>query len=141
MPSKSTEERFWEKVSPEPMSGCWLWTASTSMGYGYFRWGKLRTAHSITYEMTHGSIPAGLELDHLCRNRLCCNPDHLEAVTHRANALRGISPNANNARKACCKNGHGFTPENTYCKPGKTHRTCRICNRNYLRLWSSRRAS
>lgn len=69
-----------------------------------------------------------LELDHLCRNRRCCRPDHLEPVTHKENVLRGMAPSAINARKTHCKRGHEFTAENIYPSPDGVRR-CRECRR------------
>jgi len=76
---------------------------------GYFRVTIARQhfyAHRLAYERARGPIPDGLVIDHLCRNRWCCNPDHLEAVTNEENILRGFSPPAQNARKARCPNNH-----------------------------------
>jgi HNH endonuclease len=81
--------RFWELVSPEPTSGCWLWTGKTWNGYGKFIvGGRTMAAHRYAYELFSGPIPDGLELDHVCRVRSCVNPAHLEACTHRENTNR-----------------------------------------------------
>lgn len=108
---------------------CWKWTASlNSNGYGQL-WdpevGRARGAHRIVYEMMVGPIPDGLTLDHLCRNRTCVRPDHLEPVTNRENILRGESPSASHAKKTHCPRGHEYTPENTYqYARGRQCRTC-----------------
>lgn len=87
-------DRFWDKVSPSA-GDCWLWTASTN-GKGYGTFGLLRTktsylAHRVTWEQRHGVIPEGFTLDHsVCGNKRCVNPDHLEIVTRRVNAWRGM---------------------------------------------------
>lgn len=111
---------------------CWLWGKScTPGGYGRIYIGhKGFTAHKVIYETLVGKIPKGYELDHLCRNRACINPEHLEPVTHRENVLRGKSVAAFNAKKSCCKNGHKFTSENTYFRLDKYARECRICRQN-----------
>lgn len=90
---KGIEGRLWEKISPEPNSGCWLWDAGhNDYGYGIFYInGKLRCAHCVTYELYVGEVPEGLELDHKCRIPCCVNPDHLEPVTHAENVRRGLA--------------------------------------------------
>lgn len=87
--------------------GCWGWTGSPNgNGYGHARVdGKTYVAHRYVYQSTVGPIPEGLQLDHLCRNRMCVNPSHLEPVTHRENVLRGQGHAAINARKTHCSCG------------------------------------
>lgn len=121
-------QRFWSKVNKTDT--CWIWTAyQDKNGYGRFRSGKIKVgAHRFSYELIKGPIPAGLTIDHLCRNPPCVNPAHLEAVTMKENVLRGIGPTAINARKTHCKHGHKFTPENTYTL--KNGKCCLVCNRN-----------
>jgi len=98
-----------------------------SDGYGRCRYkGKVRNAHSAAYEEVNGPVPEGLELDHLCRNRGCVNPDHLEAVTHAENMKRGANTGK---RVPYCKHGHEFTNENTYIYPATGKRACRECRR------------
>lgn len=126
--------RFWDKVQPEPMSGCWLWTAASLGGgrYGCIGWkGRVRPSHRVAYEQLVSPIPAGLECDHLCRTTLCVNPDHIEPVTHAENVRRGHLGKA--AREAThCKHGHPFDVENTGVnKAGK--RFCRTCSRRRSR--------
>lgn len=100
----------------------------------------MRLVHVLAYEAVHGPVPAGLELDHLCRTPLCREVSHLEAVTHRENQLRGNSPMARQARQTHCVHGHEFTPENTY-RYGN-HRQCRTCAlANSRRQTEARRAS
>lgn len=126
------EVRFESYVSPEPNSGCWLWAGGvTGSGYGAF-WlnGKVELAHRISYEIHKGPIPVELELDHLCRNTFCVNPDHLEAVTARTNTLRGNTITAANAQKTHCHRGHEFSADNTHLqlrKDGRFARRCRAC--------------
>ena len=77
-------------------SGCWVWEGSMTRRYGQFWNGsRLVYSHRYSYELVHGPIKSGLELDHLCRNRLCINPEHLEPVTHLENMVRGDLPKAN----------------------------------------------
>ncbi len=122
---------------------CWTWKLTPRAdGYGRTHWrGRSRQAHCAVYEMLVGPIPEGRELDHLCRNRICVNPAHLEPVTHRVNCLRGESPAAHNARKTHCKRGHSFNEANTYfARDGSRH--CRICHRDLeRRLRSERKGS
>lgn len=121
--------RFWDKI--EVRDGCWHWTASRSAQYGYIWWeGRGWRAHKLAYLILVGPIPEGLELDHLCTNPLCVNPDHLEPVTHRENVLRSNNMAGRNARKTHCKWGHEFTQENTYHPPKHPKkRYCRACMR------------
>lgn len=130
----SVEQRFWRFVSPEPMSGCYLWMgADNQVGYGQMTInGRRVLAHRLSYEMYKGPIPDGLELDHKCRVRCCVNPDHLEPVTRRENVMRGQSPTRFNAEKTHCKRGHEFTIENTKIEP-PNHRSCRTCIRERRR--------
>lgn len=135
-PRPTREERFWAKV--EKSEGCWTWAASCySNGYGRFDYGL---AHRIAYELVVGEIPEGLDLDHLCRNRRCVNPAHLEPVTRRENLMRGRTLVAAKAGQTHCKHGHEFTEENTHIRPNGT-RSCRECSRiKYRRWWVANRA-
>lgn len=113
---------------------CWVWQGSrSSLGYGRIGVeGRMKRAHRVSYELHVGPIPEGLSIDHLCRNRACINPAHLEPVTHAENVRRGVSPSALNATKTHCKRGHEFTPENTITISGG-YRSCRICMRQHQR--------
>jgi len=116
------EERFWSKV--EKTDGCWIWIAGIRTdGYGEFHPIRTKTvmAHRFSYELIKGNIPAGLTLDHLCRNRPCVNPDHLEPVTLTENVLRGAGIPANYARSTHCSKGHERV------RGADGYRTCREC--------------
>jgi hypothetical protein len=137
------ETRFAAKYEKNPETGCWDWTASRfTNGYGCFRLaGETRGAHRVAYEIYVGEIPEGLTIDHLCRNVLCVNPAHLEAVTMRENTLRGFNPGALNARKTECIRGHAFDNANTIVRltpRGTLRRECRICLRASQRKYGRR---
>lgn len=119
--------------------GCWEWTERHHRdGYGRLvRNGRTYGAHQWFYEHYIGPVPNGLELDHLCRNRVCVNPTHLEAVTHRVNSLRGAAPAARNAHKTHCPKGHPYDEANTLVSVGG--RYCRACRRQRIPADSERR--
>lgn len=129
---------FWAKV--DKTKGCWLWTAAkTWNGYGVFRLSpsssgqrRMAYAHRWAYEHLVGPIPNGLTLDHLCMERACVNPAHLEPITNAENNRRGNSLSARNARKTHCVNGHEFTDQNTYRRPDGD-RDCRTCRSEAVR--------
>lgn len=133
----TVEARFWVKV--DKTSDCWVWTgAVNSRGYGSFGLqGSMRQAHRVAYELLVGPIPAGLVLDHLCRNRLCVRPEHLEVVTNRENVLRGVGACATNARKTRCVKGHPLVGENLSIEKGGGRR-CVTCRREKARRWYNR---
>lgn len=122
-------DRWLSKVKVVSESGCWVWQGCTHDGYGWFRMPeRAYLAHQWGYTHIFGSIPSGLQLDHTCRNRACCNPLHTEPVTRKVNILRGESPSARNARKTECLNGHPFDESNTRQIP-TGGRYCRACDR------------
>lgn len=138
-------ERYIERI---PDAGCWLWTGKIfPNGYGCMRIqrGGVRTAfmaHRVVYQHYVGPIPAGCDLDHLCRVRSCVNPTHLEPVSRKENLRRGgvieslrSMAAAKNVAPFCAK-GHAMTPENTYIYPGGQHRACRECMRALNRKWA-----
>lgn len=124
-------DRFRRYVQRNSGSDCHEWTGGkTSAGYGVFHPSKTQTvyAHRWAYEDACGRIPDGLVIDHLCRNRGCVNPDHLEAVTNEENLSRGAGYALRNGLRTACVNGHEYTPENTYIAP-KGDVRCRACSR------------
>lgn len=131
-------QRFWNKVIPEPNSGCWIWTAATNAdGYGRFRIdGRKYQAHRVAYEASAGRINEGHEIDHTCRNTLCVNPAHLEQVTHLVNVRRGRAGMLQ-LQRTHCPNGHAYDNANTkrvVAKSGNSARQCATCARNRSRI-------
>ena len=135
-------ERFWSKVSKT--DGCWIWTGKRKAnGYGVFVMGRRSLgqrrdyyAHRFAYELAREPIPAGLQIDHLCRVRECVNPAHMEVVTSAENTRRM------GAAITHCKRGHEFTAENTYRVPRSGRRSCVACRRMHaIRYREARRAS
>lgn len=134
--ARPAEERFWEKVSQEPMSGCWLWTGAVDRGYGQFsaHAGQHAKAHRFSYELLRGPIPKGLDLDHLCRVRCCVNPAHLEPVTRKENLRRsplvparvgGIAMGKITSARTHCCNGHEYKIGTFWS--GRGYRECKLC--------------
>lgn len=125
-------QRIERKVRVSP-SGCWEYTGHiTPGGYGSFRWIDTYATHRAAYWYHVGDIPDGTEIDHLCRNRACCNPDHLEAVVHQENVRRGLR-----GAMTDCARGHQLTEENTYTQSNGS-RECRICRRERKRRYRQR---
>jgi hypothetical protein len=123
-------DAFWSHVDKDP-AGCWEWTACLDhAGYGkanrIAQVGVTQKAHRISYTLLVGPIPDGLELDHLCLNRKCVRPSHLEPVTHAENHRRRV------AAKTHCDRGHRYNDANTYYRANGT-RQCRVCARDDMR--------
>lgn len=120
------EDAFWVRVCRG--EGCWEWAGSkTAAGYGNLRLpsGANGYAHRVSFELTRGPIPAGMVLDHLCRNRACVNPEHLEPVSQLENVRRGAS--AYGEIKKSCPRGHDMTDAtNVYTRPSG-YKVCRHC--------------
>jgi hypothetical protein len=130
-------ERFEAKYTVQP-NGCWQWTAHLSpKGYPRFRVGrKIVRAHRFAYETHRGPIPDDKVIDHLCRNRGCVNPDHMEVTTNRENCCRGEHPHIIAWRENRCTRGHPFDDQNTQWKKrkdGRLERRCAECSRQYQR--------
>lgn len=149
----TVDARFFSKV--RMTSGCWVWTAALggsghqvgvgfpeNWGYGKFWDGeRLVSAHRFAYEQMVGPIPEGLDIDHLCRNRRCVRPDHMEPVSRRINTLRGNTLPAENATRTHCPEGHPYDDTNTRVRVrgGRRSRECRTCSRARCRKVNRRR--
>ena len=130
---RSVQQYLADRISQT--GGCWLWQSNaTRDNYGlasYLVDGEWKSigAHRLSYITFVGEIPVGHQIDHLCRNKSCINPEHLEAVTARENTLRADNaPATINLKKTHCKKGHEFTIANIYRSPqNPNHRECRTC--------------
>lgn len=139
-------QRFWAKVSKPSPEECWAWTASRNAeGYGHFFFSvdgnkRLVHAHRVSYQIANGPIPAGREIDHLCKNRWCVNPIHLEAVTRQENIRRSNSISNRNAAVTSCPHGHPYAGDNIYHRRDGS-RECRTClSARNSRYYHARRA-
>lgn len=132
-------EYFFNRVEVLP-NGCWQWLRSLAdNGYGHYAFDNIREkAHRFAFKVFVGEIPDYLQLDHLCRNRGCVNPEHLEAVSSKENVRRSpIQVTTINARKTHCIRGHEFTAENTRLERNGTKRTCKTCKRLHKHVWKT----
>jgi len=124
-----------DALKAEVARGCWVMQRGVKPdGYAeVFKRGKNYYAHRVVYEAIRGPIPAGMQIDHLCRNRSCVNPDHLEVVTRKENILRGISPPAINSRKTHCPRGHRYDRTDAWGR-----KVCGFCKAEQTRQWRRR---
>lgn len=133
MANRLAIQRFQKFIELDLLTGCWLWKGAIRKdGYGHFnlKYGSV-FPHRFSYEYWNGKIPQGLQIDHLCRNKNCVNPAHLEAVTGDENRRRGLSYK-HHSQKTHCPQGHEYNEENTYYqkfKDGKQSRKCIACNK------------
>ena len=135
-PRPSLEMKFWKHV--QTTEGCWNWMGTKRSGYGRLSVaGRWIAAHRLSYQLLKGEIPSDKELDHLCHNPSCVNPEHLEAVTHGENLIRGNTINRKNAQKTHCPRGHLLAGKNLL--PSKEGwRQCRTCHNEHRKGLSKR---
>jgi HNH endonuclease len=135
MPSAEALQKLWGRMDGKFVvreRGCWEWIgAKTEKGYGYMaKTGTTKYAHRISYWFHLGEIPDGLQPDHVCRNRACINPSHLEPVTSGENTRRGSSVAVKLSIRSCAK-GHPFDGRNTGIRGATGHRYCKQCHREH----------
>lgn len=140
-PAIPMADKFWRSVGPDETGGdCWVWAGFLdSKGYGKLSSrGKTLFAHRVSYELIVAEIPDGLQIDHLCRNKSCVNPWHLEPVTGSVNTLRAVEARIPPTH---CRHGHEYTDETLLIRPTPTGSTrkCRICVRQHDRDKHERR--
>lgn len=135
---RTLRDRLFSRLLIDPETGCLNWAGGLDeSGYGVIRAdGRNRKVHRVMYEMFSGPVPAGLTLDHLCRNRMCANVAHLEPVTPWVNTMRGSGPAAVNAAKTHCPAGHAYDAANTHWYQGR--RYCRACHSELTRSGNRR---
>lgn len=132
--NRTLEQRFWEVVLPDPNSGCWLWGGDSNGKYGNIHFTengrhKRLLAHRLSYQLNVGAIPPGICIDHICNNRFCVNPNHLQPVTHYENTARIDREKFFRKLPDRCKNGHKYPVD--VKRDGKGARVCNECQKSY----------
>lgn len=132
--------RIMSHLSIDSSTSCWIFTGTRDRnGYGSIRCGpRMKLAHRVAYVVHKGEIPEGMQIDHLCRHRACCNPDHLEAVTRHENWRRSRAVTRLNQLATHCKQGHALSGTNLL-RTTSGHRKCRICQRRSQAAYKARR--
>lgn len=128
------KSRLLSKIKIDDKTNCWNWTGYVSKeGYGRIAYNQSTytgfEAYRLSYILFRGKLDPRLQIDHLCRNRKCVNPEHLEQVTKKENILRGIGIGSRNKSKTHCPQGHEYTFQNTRIGPANGGRYCNKCQR------------
>lgn len=145
VPARKTDEQWLADKIAIDEHGCWNWTGGLQKdGYGICKRFGQSLAHRAVYFMMTGTISNELEIDHLCRNRKCVNPLHMQQVTHQQNISRSIyfRERHRNGRKTHCIRGHEFNDQNSFIEnyKGKIMRKCRVCiNMRQRERWNAKK--